>query len=78
MSAREFMDRLNQVKAGVKEGDAPADLSAKLAEVTALVRKTYAADELKAALASNAAVPTGLEESMTTLFMLWMSQRGRA
>jgi hypothetical protein len=78
MSARDFMERLQQVKAGVQKGEATPEVEAKLAQLAQAVRTSWAPDDLKAALAANSPVPTSLEEMMTTLFMSWMSTRGRS
>jgi hypothetical protein len=75
MRTREFVERINAIKASLKHGEAPS-LAEPLQRLQQRVRDTWNPDELKALLQQDAEVPTGLEEEMTTLTMEWMRQRG--
>ena len=76
MTLRVFVDRLSQVKASVKAGEATPEVEKGLHALTEGLRAAYTPEQLKASLAADTEVPTALEESMTTLFMLWMQHRG--
>ena len=76
MTVRDFVERLNQVKASAKHGEATPEIEERLHALTERLRQAYTPDQLKAALSGHDEVPTALEESMTTLFMLWLQHRG--
>jgi hypothetical protein len=76
MKVREFVERLNAIKASVKSGQATPEIEAELHRVTAALKGSCSPDELKAQIAGDADAPTALEEELTTLTMLWMRHRG--
>lgn len=76
MKIREFVERLNTIKASVKAGEASPAIQSGLERVTAHLRSAYDSVALKAALAGNDDISTVLEEDLTTLTMEWMRHRG--
>lgn len=76
MTVREFVERLNAVKASAKNGECTAEIEQSLEKVKERLRATYTPDQLKEALAAESEVPTYLEEDLTTLTMTWMHHRG--
>ena len=76
MQVREFMDRLNQVRAAVKAGEATEEMATKLGQLTERLRSSHSPEELKAAMSSDSEIATDLEEGMTTLYMLFVQRRG--
>lgn len=76
MKIREFVERLNTIKASVKAGEMSPAIQADLERVTAHLRSTYDAAAFKAAVAADADISTVLEEDLTTLTMEWMRHRG--
>lgn len=75
MTAKELVERLNQIKASVESGETP-ELDEALRRVKQRLKDAFAPEELKAALRDGTPVPTGLEEDVTTLTMQWMQRRG--
>jgi hypothetical protein len=78
MTARDFVEQINAIKASVKSGECTPQIEADLDRLKDRLRTSLTPEELKAALASNAEIPTGLEEDLTTLTMAWMHHRGSA
>ena len=76
MKIREFVERLNTIKASVKAGEVSPVIQADLDRVTAHLRSFYDAAAFKAAVAEDADVSSVLEEDITTLQMEWMRHRG--
>ena len=76
MKIREFVERLNTIKASVKSGETSPAIQTDLDRVTDHLRSTYDPAALKAALATDADISTVLEEDLTTLTMEWMRHRG--
>lgn len=76
MTARELVDRLNQIKASVDAGETP-ELAGRLHDVRQRLKAVFEPEALKAALRDDADIPTTLEEDVTTLTMEWMQRRGR-
>ena len=74
MTARELVERLNQIKASVDGGETP-ELDEALRRCKQRLKDAFGPDELKAALKDGTPVPTSLEEEVTTLTMQWMQRR---
>ena len=74
MTAREFVERLNLIKASVDGGES-AHLAERLQRVRLRLKETFEPEQLKAALRDDAPIPTPLEEEVTTLTMEWMQSR---
>lgn len=77
MSAAEFLEKLSQVKAGVKAGETNPDVERLLGALVGQVKGLYTPEALKSAAAAGTPIDAALEETMTTLHMTWTSVRGR-
>ena len=71
MSARQFLQQLNQVKDKVRSGEAPPEIGEGLQALLGRFKDVYSQEEFKAALEADAEIDSGLEEGMTTLYMTW-------
>jgi hypothetical protein len=78
MTARDFVERMNAIKASVKNGECTPQIEGDLDKLRERLKHSFTPDALKAALASDTEVPTPLEEDLTTLHMAWMHHRGSA
>ena len=75
MTARDFVERLNAIKASVKAGEA-LQVEPALERLTHRLRDEVGPAGLKSLLQSDGEVETSLEEELTTLTMAWMQHRG--
>ena len=76
MKVREFVERLNTVKASLRNGEGTPELEAGLHRVTTHLKQALSPEQLKALIAEDGDVSTVLEEDLTTLTMAWMRHRG--
>lgn len=76
MKAREFMEKFQQVKGFIQSGGATPELVAGHERLTRDLKDKHSPEEIKATISADGDVATDLEEAMTTLFMLYVQQRG--
>lgn len=76
MTSRQFLQQLNQLKAGVEGADERVVQG--LERLKAAFKARYTPEQFKAALEADEPVDTGLEEEMTTLYMLWRQGHGKS
>jgi hypothetical protein len=76
MRARDFADRLREVKSGVQAGIDDPELHDSLLRVSELFKRTCSPEAFKQMLADDREVDSGLEEEMTTLWMRFVRRRG--
>jgi len=75
ITATRFLAQFKELKARIDGGSPSPDLAAALQSLVEGFRATYSAETLKQALASDAAVPSDLEERLTSVLILHNRER---